>query len=77
MVKIFGDERSFWAADRCMQIHGGMGLSKELPIERFFRDQRSMMITEGADRGAAHGAGAHGPQCEIVPTSARIRWRKS
>jgi acyl-CoA dehydrogenase len=48
MVKIFGDERSFWAADRCMQIHGGMGLSKELPIERFFRDQRSMMITEGS-----------------------------
>ena len=48
MVKIFGDERSFWAADRCMAIHGGIGLSKELPIERFFRDQRSMMITEGA-----------------------------
>jgi acyl-CoA dehydrogenase len=48
MVKIFGDERSFWAADRVMQVHGGMGLSKELPIERFFRDQRSMMITEGA-----------------------------
>jgi acyl-CoA dehydrogenase len=48
MDKIFGDERSFWAADRVMQIHGGMGLSKELPIERFFRDQRSMMITEGA-----------------------------
>jgi acyl-CoA dehydrogenase len=48
MVKIFGDERSFWAADRCMQIHGGMGLSKELPIERFFRVQRSMMITEGS-----------------------------
>lgn len=48
MVKIFGDERSFWAADRCIAIHGGMGLSKELPIERFFRDQRSMMITEGA-----------------------------
>jgi acyl-CoA dehydrogenase len=48
MVKIFGDERSFAAADRCMAIHGGIGLSKELPIERFFRDQRSMMITEGA-----------------------------
>jgi acyl-CoA dehydrogenase len=48
MVKIFGDERSFSAADRCMAIHGGIGLSKELPIERFFRDQRSMMITEGA-----------------------------
>jgi acyl-CoA dehydrogenase len=47
MCKFFGDERSYVAADRCMQIHGGMGLSKELPIERFFRDQRSMMITEG------------------------------
>ena len=48
MVKIFGDERSFWAADRCMQIYGGMGLLEGTPIERFFRDQRSMMITEGA-----------------------------
>jgi acyl-CoA dehydrogenase len=47
MAKTFGDERSFVAADRCMQIHGGMGLAKELPIERFWRDQRSMMITEG------------------------------
>ena len=47
MAKVFGDERSFQAAHKCMQIHGGMGLSKELPIERLFRDQRSMMITEG------------------------------
>jgi acyl-CoA dehydrogenase len=47
MCKVFGDDRSFQAASRCMQIHGGMGLSKELPIERMFRDQRSMMITEG------------------------------
>ena len=35
------------AADRCMQIHGGMGLTKDMPIEQFFRDQRSMVITEG------------------------------
>jgi acyl-CoA dehydrogenase len=47
MCKTFGDDRSFRAADRCMQIHGGIGLSRELPIETFFRDQRSMMITEG------------------------------
>ncbi|MEK9683338.1 MAG: acyl-CoA dehydrogenase family protein [Rhodospirillaceae bacterium] len=47
MCKYFGDERSFKAADRCMQIHGGMGLAKDLPIEQFFRDQRSMVITEG------------------------------
>ena len=47
MAKIFGDSQSFVAADRCMQIHGGVGMSTELPIERFWRDQRSMMITEG------------------------------
>ncbi|MDC0033846.1 acyl-CoA/acyl-ACP dehydrogenase [Alphaproteobacteria bacterium] len=47
MCKYFGDEMSFSAADRCMQIHGGMGLTKDLPIEQFFRDQRSMVITEG------------------------------
>ncbi len=47
MCKYFGDEMSFYAADRCMQIHGGMGLTKDLPIEQFFRDQRSMVITEG------------------------------
>ncbi|MHA1108275.1 MAG: acyl-CoA dehydrogenase family protein, partial [Alphaproteobacteria bacterium] len=47
MCKYFGDEKSFHAADRCMQIHGGMGLTKDLPIEQFWRDQRSMIITEG------------------------------
>jgi len=47
MAKIFGDTQSFRAADRCMEIHGGMGLATELPIEKFWRDQRSMMITEG------------------------------
>jgi acyl-CoA dehydrogenase len=47
MAKIFGDTQSFRAADRCMEIHGGIGLATELPIEKFWRDQRSMMITEG------------------------------
>ena len=47
MAKIFGDTRSFQAADNCMQIHGGIGLTTDLPIERFWRDQRSMCITEG------------------------------
>jgi acyl-CoA dehydrogenase len=47
MAKIFGDTQSFVAADRCMEIHGGMGLATDLPIEKFWRDQRSMMITEG------------------------------
>jgi acyl-CoA dehydrogenase len=47
MAKIFGDTQSFEAADHCMQIYGGMGLTTDLPIEKFWRDQRSMMITEG------------------------------
>jgi acyl-CoA dehydrogenase len=47
MAKIFGDTQSFHTADRCMEIHGGMGLATDLPIEKFWRDQRSMMITEG------------------------------
>jgi acyl-CoA dehydrogenase len=47
MAKIFGDSQSFHAADRCLEIHGGMGLATDLPIEKFWRDQRSMMITEG------------------------------
>jgi acyl-CoA dehydrogenase len=47
MVKIFGDEMGFRVADRCMQLHGGLGLTTELPIEKLWRDQRSFMITEG------------------------------
>jgi acyl-CoA dehydrogenase len=45
--KYFGDESSFAAADRCMQVFGGLGLTTDTPIEAFWRDQRSMIITEG------------------------------
>ena len=48
MCKYFGDESSFAAADRCMQIFGGLGLTTDTPIETFWRDQRSMIITEGS-----------------------------
>ena len=47
MCKYLGDTKSFEAADRCMQIYGGMGLTTDLPIERMWRDQRSFIITEG------------------------------
>jgi len=47
MCKIFGDEMGFRVADRCMQIHGGVGLTPDLPIEQFWRDQRGFLITEG------------------------------
>ena len=47
MAKYLGDTKSFQAADKCMQIHGGLGLTNDLPIERMWRDQRSFIITEG------------------------------
>lgn len=47
MAKIVGTELGFRVADRCMQIHGGMGLATELPISKMWRDARSFIITEG------------------------------
>ena len=47
MCKYFGDEAAFAATDRCLQIHGGIGLSTDYPIETFWRDARSFTITEG------------------------------
>jgi acyl-CoA dehydrogenase len=48
MCKYFGDEMAFQAADRCMQIYGALGLTSDLPIELFWREQRANMITEGS-----------------------------
>jgi acyl-CoA dehydrogenase len=47
LVKLFCTEMAWKAADMCLQVHGGIGLTKELPVERLWRDQRSHMITEG------------------------------
>ncbi len=42
------DEMAFKAADMCMQIHGGIALTTDLPIEKMWRQRRSFRITEGA-----------------------------
>ena len=47
MTKIAGTEMGFRVADRCMQIHGAMGLALEMPISKMWRDARSFVITEG------------------------------
>ena len=47
MVKLFCTEMAWEAADMCLQVHGGIGLTTDLPVERLWRDQRSHMITEG------------------------------
>ncbi|MSQ71150.1 MAG: pilus assembly protein CpaC [Betaproteobacteria bacterium] len=48
MVKLRCDEMMMKVVDRAIQIHGGMGLSRELPLEVMFRDARSRLITEGS-----------------------------
>jgi acyl-CoA dehydrogenase len=47
LCKYFGDESAFHAADRCMQIHGAIGLTTDYPIETFWKQARSFVITEG------------------------------
>jgi alkylation response protein AidB-like acyl-CoA dehydrogenase len=47
MAKLFASETSVWATNQAMQIHAGMGYSKELPIERYYRDAKITDIYEG------------------------------
>ena len=47
MAKLYASEASNRVADKAVQIHGGMGYSKELDIERHFRDARITEIYEG------------------------------
>ncbi len=47
IVKLFCSEGVSEVADFALQIHGGMGFSAELPIERFYRDARILRIFEG------------------------------
>ncbi len=47
MAKLFASETAMFAAHTAVQIHGGMGYSKELPVERYFRDAKITEIYEG------------------------------
>jgi alkylation response protein AidB-like acyl-CoA dehydrogenase len=47
MAKLFASETAMFCAHQAVQIHGGLGYSKELPVERFFRDAKITEIYEG------------------------------
>jgi alkylation response protein AidB-like acyl-CoA dehydrogenase len=47
MAKLFGSEMATRAACKAIQIHGGYGYMKNLPLERFFRDVKLCEIGEG------------------------------
>jgi len=47
MAKLFASETANYVATEAVQIHGGMGYSKELPVERYFRDAKITEIYEG------------------------------
>ena len=49
MAKLFGGVKANEIVDRMLQVHGGMGYTRELPIERWYRELRLLRIYEGTD----------------------------
>jgi len=47
MCKVYGTETAFRVVDRCVQMFGGLGVAKEMPLERWFRELRIKRIGEG------------------------------
>jgi acyl-CoA dehydrogenase len=49
VAKLYGGVQANLIVDRVLQIHGGMGYTRELPIERWYRELRLLRIYEGTD----------------------------
>jgi len=53
-AKLFASEMLGRVTDAALQIHGGMGLMDDLPIERFWRDARVERIWDGTSEIQRH-----------------------
>jgi butyryl-CoA dehydrogenase len=49
MAKLFASETAFELAAESMRVHGGVGYTTELPVERYYRDAPLMLIGEGTN----------------------------
>ena len=49
MAKLYGGVKANEIVDRVLQMHGGMGYTRELPVERWYRELRVLRIYEGTD----------------------------
>jgi acyl-CoA dehydrogenase len=54
MAKLKATEMLAFVADEAIQIHGGMGLMSDLPLERIWRDARVERIWEGTSEIQRH-----------------------
>ena len=45
--KLFASEAANWVTDKAIQIFGGMGYCRDVPVERMHRDAKLMEIGEG------------------------------
>ncbi|HYG70420.1 MAG TPA: acyl-CoA dehydrogenase family protein, partial [Anaeromyxobacteraceae bacterium] len=49
ILKVWGTEALFWAADEAVQTYGGYGFVEDYPVERLYRDNRVNRIFEGTN----------------------------
>ncbi|MXW52023.1 MAG: cyclohexanecarboxyl-CoA dehydrogenase [Gammaproteobacteria bacterium] len=54
MAKLVATEAGSRVVDRCMQIFGGYGVTKDFPFERWYREMRIRRIGEGPNEVQRH-----------------------
>jgi acyl-CoA dehydrogenase len=54
MAKLVASGAGGRVVDRAMQIHGGYGMTKDLPFERWYREMRIRRVGEGSNEVQRH-----------------------